>query len=1314
MTRWRMPVAAISALSLLLASATAGATPPTPMPAAAQPPAQAAEVAGPTGSEKITLITGDQVTYRFTADGTLVDADVTAARREDGRPVVFTQVRERDQYYVFPSDATELVRTGRLDRRLFDVSYLTKYGYTDTRSSTLPLILRYGATTAKAATSADALPATSNVHALTSIRAAAVSVGKTQTGSFWAAVDTPSARILAGGVVSVWLDGKVQASLDVSVPQIGAPEAWQAGYTGKGVKVAVLDTGIDDTHPDLAGKIAASQSFITGQTVTDGHGHGTHVADTIVGSGAASGGKYNGVAPDATLLVGKVLDNTGTGPESNIIAGMQWAAAQGADVISMSLGGCCTDGTDPMSQAVNDLSAQYQTLFVVAAGNETIQMTVGSPGVADAALTVAAVDKQDQRASFSSQGPRVGDYGLKPDIAAPGVSIVAARAAGTSLGTPVGDKYASLSGTSMATPHVAGAAVLLAQQHPDWTGQQLKSALISSAKEIGSSAYEVGSGRVDVARAVGQGVYSSGNVDFGILPPPYDAPATKTITYVNTTQQPVTLNLTASIKANEGTAPADALKVPETITVPAEGSAPVAVTFDPSGPGTWYQGSIVATADDLRLHNAVAAYVEPKRHAFTANIALPAGATDVRYNTWYFQRLDDQKDLDLWDNQLFASAAPSVDGSLDEGTYSVQTSINWRDAHGNPQITLLIDPQVNVRADTNVALDARTATKVSTRTPRASAAAEAQYGYAQTSASGLRGLRVSASSPYRQEWGLWATPTEQVTVGQFLWRDDRLLTTPLVAMTVGGMALDPKYFSLHVQDARFNGLRRLPLVFGEPVPGAVVLLDVSDLCPAMAWSCRTGVLARVTEAQKAGAVGILVYGAIGRAIPVDDAQDDIAVPIPALTLPAEQGQALRDRLAGGPVTLTVVGTATIPYVYSLSYPVEGRIPRLQQSASARDLYQFDSRYHADAPGELDLNWGASMKTNRLLGSTKLTMRAPGTLTEYVGPMQNGVLRTRGATLMYDGPPDMEAFHRNGWLQSRADVLTRTGRRTDTFGAQPLVHAAPRTVTPEMNDYYWRLCQACRSGSVFMPWHIMDSDGLGGGAQSYHSTQVLRGEPQTQLRMWGPDGQEILVQEGFWLFFIAFIFVPYFVLPDEPGRYRLRETYPAPYKPQRWARTVESEWTFTTAKPTTGFPYRPPKGYGVHCGTWDTFTSLGSPDKGSCEANSQLYLGYDLDLRLDNTLPAGRDHKITVNGYHHSYRSTDPELTSLKLSVSYDDGTTWQPVRTTKSGRSEYTATLKHPRLQNTTGAVSLRTEAVGTAGNTVTQTITRAYGLTAR
>ena len=154
--------------------------------------------------------------------------------------------------------------------------------------------------------------------------------------------------------------------------QIGAPAAWAAGGTGAGVRVAILDSGVDTTHPDLVDRIAASQSFIPGEDVIDRNGHGTHTASTLAGTGAASGGKERGVAPGADLLVGKVLGDDGSGPVSGIIAGMEWAArTEHAKVISMSLGiSVWHTQDDPLSQAVNQLSAETGALFVIAAGND--------------------------------------------------------------------------------------------------------------------------------------------------------------------------------------------------------------------------------------------------------------------------------------------------------------------------------------------------------------------------------------------------------------------------------------------------------------------------------------------------------------------------------------------------------------------------------------------------------------------------------------------------------------------------------------------------------------------------------------------------------------------------------------------------------------------------------------------------------------------------------------------------------------------------------------------------------------------------------
>ena len=163
---------------------------------------------------------------------------------------------------------------------------------------------------------------------------------------------------------------------------------------------------------------------------------------------------------------------------------MEWAVAQHADVVSMSLGGDTGDGTDPLEQAVDDLSASSPTLFVIAAGNNGDRPgTVTSPGAAYAALTVGAVDSTDTMAFFSSRGPRL-DGTVKPEVVAPGVDIVAARAAGTSLGTPVDDFYTTLSGTSMATPHVAAVAAILKQEHPGWDGERLKAAIVGSTVPV--------------------------------------------------------------------------------------------------------------------------------------------------------------------------------------------------------------------------------------------------------------------------------------------------------------------------------------------------------------------------------------------------------------------------------------------------------------------------------------------------------------------------------------------------------------------------------------------------------------------------------------------------------------------------------------------------------------------------------------------------------------------------------------------------------------------------------------------------------------
>ncbi|MFI0470824.1 S8 family serine peptidase [Saccharopolyspora sp. 5N102] len=260
---------------------------------------------------------------------------------------------------------------------------------------------------------------------------------------------------------------------------IGAPEAWHAGYTGKGVKVAVLDTGYDQQHSDLGGRVVAAKDFTGSRDGTrDTDGHGTHVASTVAGSGAGSNGCYRGVAPEADLLIGKVLDGTNPDFTVTVIAGMEWAVASGARVVNLSLGTHHpTDGNDPLSQAVTRLSAATGALFVVSSGN--MSSYVEGPG--SAALSVGSVDRNRVVAPISTGGPRVGDNALKPEVTAPGEKVVAARAHGVREPIPDNPLYTMDSGTSMAAPHVAGAAAILAQAHPEWRAPQLKAALIGSA-----------------------------------------------------------------------------------------------------------------------------------------------------------------------------------------------------------------------------------------------------------------------------------------------------------------------------------------------------------------------------------------------------------------------------------------------------------------------------------------------------------------------------------------------------------------------------------------------------------------------------------------------------------------------------------------------------------------------------------------------------------------------------------------------------------------------------------------------------------------
>lgn len=307
----------------------------------------------------------------------------------------------------------------------------------------------------------------------------------------------------ASRVQMIWYDEPVYAMLDSSLRAIGIPTLWAKGYEGAGVKIAILDTGIDPQHPDVANRVLAMADLTDESDPTDRNGHGTHVASIAAGSGAASNGQYIGVAPKAKLLIGKVLRADGSGRMSMVIAGIEWAVNQGAQVINLSLGARgSSDGNDPTSLMVDRAVEAADTVVVVAAGNEgPAEKTIGAPAAARQAITVGAVEDNGQIADFSSRGPTL-DSRVKPDLVLTGVSITAARATGTTLGQPVNERYTTMRGTSMAAPHVTGVVALMLGANPALNPASIKSILMSSTRSLNLPPNAQGNGMLDPTRAL--------------------------------------------------------------------------------------------------------------------------------------------------------------------------------------------------------------------------------------------------------------------------------------------------------------------------------------------------------------------------------------------------------------------------------------------------------------------------------------------------------------------------------------------------------------------------------------------------------------------------------------------------------------------------------------------------------------------------------------------------------------------------------------------------------------------------------------------
>ncbi|MGW1710519.1 S8 family serine peptidase [Streptomyces sp. NPDC002206] len=1216
-------------------------------------------------TDTVTLITGNQAILRTGPDGSR-----TATLERDGRPTSGYLTRQvKDELYVIPTEAAQLLAEGAIDEELFNVTSLVDQGYDDATTDTIPLLAVSAGRNAAGRPPATVPAAADRGRALPSASAVALSAPKAKAADVWRDL-TVQADAPGPAAAKIWLDRKVTASLDKSVPAIGAPAAWAQGYDGEGTTVAVLDTGYDAGHLDLTGKVVASKNFTTSSTIDDRNGHGTHVASTVAGSGASSGGRFKGVAPATELMVGKVLGDTGSGQLSWIISGMQWAVAQGADVVNMSLGSPTTDCTDPLAVAAEQLASTSDTLFVVAAGNSGRRASVDSPGCAPSVLTVGAVDNAGATASFSSRGPVAGEMRSKPDLAAPGVAITAARAGGRG-----DDAYTSLSGTSMATPHVAGAAAILDEAHPGWTPQRVKAALVSAANpDTESRVQEQGAGMLDVARAVVQDVLGPGPLDLPASTWPHEGGESRTrdVTYTNTGARPVTLDLSLDV-TGEDNKPAPRGMVTlgaQSIKVPAGGTASLPVTVDPSvrlplaAYGS-FGGRLVARTSDgtQRVVTSIAFWVEPKTvdltiravdrrgEAATLGSSIEVTGLDEATFQQYFPAGKAERTIRVRAGR-YAIAALVLSG--EPGTTSTQGVAK--------SVAFLGDPEIVVDEDTVLTYDARTATRIRVEADRPTEHQGIRVDYARW---WDRWLVTGGFTLGKYVDDVYAAPTGKARTGGFEFSTAWRMYAPELAVSVeaDGSPVPAEYLPLSpaLDDAGKKPAADL-VDAGSGTPAELATAGAAGQLVLVNSTTTTAARSAITAAKNAGATGVvLAHDAPGRWVP------RLSVPaLPVLSVTPEVEERLRERLAAGAVRLAWEGTpaARSPYVYNLSYIAENRINgdrhlKVHDDELARvrtDWYTHGqaARYYDVMYTRLPSVAKAGLGANPVGEATPLD--APVTRTEFYTP---------GPTSWWQGAYSGLI----GELSLDRPRVHSIGSGTETWYKQP---AAP---APGWNTGGTRVPVAIRQGNQLTAsiplWGDAEADhyGTAGGIDAARVELYRNGALLGRGKGDEPGFASLSV-------------------PSEDSDYRLRipvQRSPGLHENWRMSLATDTTWRFRSARPAQDVTARLPL----------------------------LMPRYDMDLNLRNLAPASSHHPIRLSaagqpGYEAG------RLVAARAWVSYGS-----PIQAKEITDWAEVSVIETPDgwmadVDNAHGSgayVSLKIDLTDEHGNGVEQTIVRAYGV---
>ncbi|MBC9712984.1 S8 family serine peptidase [Streptomyces sp. TRM66268-LWL] len=1200
----------------------------------------------------VTLVTGDRILVTTNAKGR---SAATALPREDGT-VPFLQTRESGKdLYVYPEGATHALAAGKVDEQLFNVTGLIRQGYDDASARTLPLIALYDTSVARS------VPVTprgaERERVLDVVDGVALSADKKQAADFWADLTNPRSRA-AGDLKKLWLDAKVATNLDKSTQQVHAPEAWAAGYDGKGTKVAVLDTGTDSEHPDLKGRVTELKNFTDSDTAEDRDGHGTHTISTVGGSGAASDGKNKGVAPGAELISGKVLNDSGSGLLSWIIAGMEWAAVEaGADVVSMSLGTSePSDCADPMSQATEELAQKNGTLFVIAAGNigRAGHNTVSSPGCAPSVLTVGAVDRDSVSADFSSRGPVAGTHTLKPEITAPGVGISAAKAGGR------GDAaYQSMSGTSMATPHVAGAAAILKQRHPDWNGQQIKAALVSAADtDVTGDVRETGGGLLDVKGAVDQQVVSSPALGAGSYNWPQHSSdrTTVDVPYTNHSDREIRLDL-----AVEGVTGNDGSRIParlasfgkRSVTVPAGATVKVPLTVDPSVPLAAHQygdvtGRVVATGGGTTVSTPFALYVQPETVTLRVKMIDRNGKPADGVSSVDVVSTDVHKG-----ERRFNEGATDLTYELRAGSYFLTGYLATPDAGegatATDSLTYFGRPEIDLQRDTTIVLDARKAHRLSVDTDKPVES---------------RGTTLSFNRTWGENWWHGGTAAGGRTIrayyasvqggaddGEFEWGSHWRAAAPQIdeLKVEGGPVLHPTTAS--TTSVNLDGTDKAQLAdakSGTPeelaaadVAGKIAMIRIPDGSNSVSTVMR--------NAQKAGARAILVHhDAPGRWYPSAGFGGGS---LPALAVQSAEAKDLLGRLAQGAVTLAWKATAKSPYMYNLSFPDEGSVysARTHRVRDSR-LGKVDSTYHAMGVTGDFLDMVASVRPDGQMyyfGDLTQWVPTPGRRTEYYSTEDEGAWqRTLSSSFPFgEFMNDRIRTYEPGSSRKESwyDGVITPRARLDDSGAQTLA--------------------AERQGNLI----------------GFDSSVYGDGEHSGEQGSFGDIGGLTLRKDGEVIGDSPYPF-GVFDVPAEEATYELTQFLTKIGAPaQVWKRSPEMQttWKFRSKLDDAVFS----QGLGI------------------------LFPRYTLPEDGLKTLAAEDGLRIGLSVTGHAGHTPGP-IESAKLSYSYDQGATWTEAKISGSGDTR-TATVDHAGASGS--QVWLKTELTDTHGNSVTQTVARAY-----